>query len=86
MNTVTLKSDGNGGLRAGSCPNRPESSPMNIKTKSLVLMNYFADRADMAQSCKHNSGPLISMLNTCHEAAGKRWPNFIAVDFYKVPG
>ncbi|KAL6348069.1 hypothetical protein AAG906_037798 [Vitis piasezkii] len=74
---------GNGGMKAGSCPNR-ESSPMNnTKTKSLVLMNYFPDGPDVTQACKHNSAPLISMLNTCHEAAGKRWPNFIAVDFYK---
>ncbi|KAI4308491.1 hypothetical protein L6164_031562 [Bauhinia variegata] len=24
----------------------------------------------------------VSMINTCQEAAGKRWPNFIAVDYY----
>ena len=82
---ILLKPDGNGGMKAGSCPNRGESSPMNnTKTKSLVLMNYFPDGPDVTQACKHNSAPLISMLNTCHEAAGKRWPNFIAVDFYKV--
>lgn len=74
---------GNGGLTAGSCPNRGESSPMSTKTKSLVLMNYFPDNPDFTQACKHNSAPLVSMMNTCYEAAGKRWPNFIAVDFYK---
>lgn len=57
---------------------------MNTKTRSLVIMNYFPDNPDFAQACKHNSAPLISMLNTCYEASGKRWPNFIAVDFYKV--
>ncbi|KAA8545860.1 hypothetical protein F0562_020689 [Nyssa sinensis] len=74
---------GNGGMKTGSCPNRAESSPMSTKTSSLVLMNYFPDNPDITQACKHNSAPLISMLNTCYEAAGNRWPNFIAVDFYK---
>ncbi|KAI3947728.1 hypothetical protein MKX01_034393 [Papaver californicum] len=74
---------GNGGLQAGSCPNRAESSPMNSKTQSLVLVNYFPDNPDLVEACKHNSVPLVSMLNTCREAAGKREPNFIAVDFYK---
>ncbi|XP_057488137.1 PI-PLC X domain-containing protein At5g67130-like [Actinidia eriantha] len=74
---------GNGGLIAGSCPNRAESSPMSTKTRSLVLMNYFPSNPDVTQVCKHNSAPLMSMMNTCYEAAGKRWPNFITVDFYK---
>ncbi|KVH92664.1 hypothetical protein Ccrd_005330 [Cynara cardunculus var. scolymus] len=32
---------GNDGMKAGECPNRAESSPMNDQTKSLVLVNYF---------------------------------------------
>ncbi|KAF6145754.1 hypothetical protein GIB67_016203 [Kingdonia uniflora] len=74
---------GNGGLNTSSCPNRAESSPMNTKTRSLVLQNYFPDNPDLDQACKYNSAPLVSAMNTCYEAAGKRWPNFIAVDFYK---
>ncbi|KAF5448162.1 hypothetical protein F2P56_028719, partial [Juglans regia] len=74
---------GNGGMKAGSCPNRAESSAMNTSSRSLVLVNYFRDVPDVTQSCKDNSAPLLSMLNTCTTASGKRWPNFIAIDFYK---
>ncbi|KVH93286.1 PLC-like phosphodiesterase, TIM beta/alpha-barrel domain-containing protein [Cynara cardunculus var. scolymus] len=75
--------DGSDGMRSGSCPNRAESAAMNTKSRSLVLMNHFPDTPDYVDVCRHNSAPLISMMNTCHDAAGKRWPNFIAVDFYK---
>lgn len=74
---------GNGGMGAGSCPNRAESPAMNAKSRSLALFNYFPDNPDVTQACKHNSAPLINMVNTCQAAAGNRWPNFIAVDFYK---
>ncbi|KAK3169142.1 hypothetical protein Dsin_000046 [Dipteronia sinensis] len=74
---------GNGGMIAGSCPNRAESPPMNTASRSLVLVNHFPDGPDFTQACKHNSAPLLDMVDTCYAAAGKRWPNFIAVDFYK---
>jgi len=76
--------DGDEGLIAGSCPNRAESLPMNATTVSLVLENYFPTNPNSSVACMDNSAPLISMTNTCFKQDGKRWPNFIAVDFYRV--
>ncbi|OVA15842.1 Phospholipase C [Macleaya cordata] len=73
---------GDNGMKEGSCSNRAESSPMDTTSRSLVLLNYFPRVPNLVQACKHNSAPLIKMMNTCYEAADKRWPNFIAVDFY----
>ncbi|KAL2528544.1 PLC-like phosphodiesterases superfamily protein [Forsythia ovata] len=74
---------GNGGMIPGSCPNRSESSPMNTSSISLVLQNYFPENPNVTEACVDNSAPLASMMRTCYEAAGRRWPNFIAVDFYQ---
>ncbi|KAK1369633.1 PI-PLC X domain-containing protein [Heracleum sosnowskyi] len=74
---------GDGGMKAGLCPNRAESLSMNNRTRSLILVNYFADIPNPTQACKYNSAPLVDMINTCRVVAGNRWPNFIAVDFYK---
>lgn len=76
--------DGNDGMNDGSCTNRNESSPLDTKSRSLVLQNYFITNPNATQACADNSSPLIKMMTTCHEAAGKRWPNFIAVDYYQV--
>ncbi|KAK7295505.1 hypothetical protein RJT34_18414 [Clitoria ternatea] len=74
---------GDGGMKAGSCPNRAESSALNDKSKSLVLVNYFRTIPIKPITCEDNSGKLIDMLHTCYGAAGNRWANFVAVDYYK---
>ncbi|XP_008785863.1 PI-PLC X domain-containing protein At5g67130-like [Phoenix dactylifera] len=83
-NYVVENQYGDGGMKAGSCPNRAESSPMNTTSKSLVLMNYFPTNPNQSEACSDNSAPLVSMLKTCHNLSGNRWPNFIAVDFYML--
>ncbi|KAF5208402.1 Pi-plc x domain-containing protein [Thalictrum thalictroides] len=74
---------GNGGMNDGSCPNRGESSPLDDKTKSLVLVNYFYSVPVKLLSCKSNSGDLVNMLHTCYGSSANRWANFVAVDYYK---
>ncbi|KAL6961484.1 hypothetical protein U1Q18_039253 [Sarracenia purpurea var. burkii] len=74
---------GNDGMVTGSCTNRAESPLLNTTTISLVLQNYFPTNPNETGACADNSAPLISMMNTCYQAAGKRWPNFIAIDFYQ---
>lgn len=82
-NYVVENQYGDGGMIEGSCPNRAESNPMNTTSKSLVLMNYFPTNPNSNEACVDNSASLIKMMNTCYQAEGRRWPNFIAVDFYK---
>lgn len=76
--------DGDDGMEPGSCSNRGESAPLNDNTKSLVLVNYFGSVPIDQLSCEYNSKELTDMLQTCHGAAGNRWANFVAVDYYKV--
>ncbi|KAH6830315.1 PLC-like phosphodiesterases superfamily protein [Perilla frutescens var. hirtella] len=74
---------GDDGMMPKSCVNRGESSALSDKTKSLILMNHFASLPRKGMACVQNSEDLPGMLQTCHHAAGERWPNFLAVDFYK---
>ncbi|KAG8642628.1 PI-PLC X domain-containing protein At5g67130 [Manihot esculenta] len=74
---------GDPGLKARSCTNRAESPPLNTPTVSLFVLNYFPTSPNISEACSANSSPLSAMAINCYEAAGKRWPNFIAVDFYQ---
>jgi hypothetical protein len=83
-NIFHLMSDGDDGMDAGKCSNRAESAPLSDKTKSLVLMNYFPSVPLKFTACLQHSQSLTDMVNTCYGAAGNRWANFIAVDYYRV--
>ncbi|KAG2710904.1 hypothetical protein I3760_04G051300 [Carya illinoinensis] len=74
---------GDGGMHAGNCANRAESSPLDDNTKSLVLVNYVPNIPVDLAACGQNSADLINMLHTCFASAGNRWANFVAVDFYR---
>lgn len=65
-----------------NCPNRGESQPMNSLSRSLVLENYFPSGPNESFACVDNSADLLNVLGVCHTAAGNRWSNFVAVDFY----
>ncbi|ONK70329.1 uncharacterized protein A4U43_C05F32610 [Asparagus officinalis] len=73
---------GDPGLVPGSCPNRKESPPLNSKSSSLFLMNYFPTFPVQNEACKEHSGALGEMVNACYKASGNVVPNFLAVNFY----
>ncbi|XP_021275329.1 PI-PLC X domain-containing protein At5g67130 [Herrania umbratica] len=73
---------GDPGVKPGSCPNRKESRPLNSKSASLFLMNYFPTFPVEDEACKEHSAPLADMIGTCYKAAGNMMPNFLAVNFY----
>ncbi|XP_042027700.1 PI-PLC X domain-containing protein At5g67130-like isoform X3 [Salvia splendens] len=82
-NYVVESQYGNNGMIDGSCPNRGESSPMSASSRSLILLNHFPSNPNATQVCVDNSANLLNRMRTCYIAAGNRWPNFIAVDFYR---
>lgn len=82
-NYVVENQYGDGGLTAGSCPNRAESKSLSSKAQSLVLENFFPDQPSVPKACVENSDALLNILSVCHQAAGNRWANFLAVDFFQ---
>lgn len=81
---IVTDPDGSEGQIAGSCPRRSESLPLNTTSRSLVLQNHFSTNPNVTGACIDNSASLITIMGTCQRAAGGRWPNYIAVDFYQV--
>lgn len=79
-----LHSAGDPGVKAGSCPHRKESQPLNSRKASLFLQNYFPTYPVEEDACKEHSTPLAEMVGTCYKAAGNLLPNFLAVNFYMV--
>ncbi|XP_031106998.1 PI-PLC X domain-containing protein At5g67130 [Ipomoea triloba] len=73
---------GDPGVVPGSCSNRKESKPLNSRSASLFLMNYFPTIPAQNEVCKEHSTPLADMVGTCYKAAGNLMPNFVAVNFY----
>ncbi|KAL8473082.1 hypothetical protein ACS0TY_030061 [Phlomoides rotata] len=73
---------GDPGVVPGSCPKRKESKPLNSKSASLFLMNYFPTIPVQNEACKEHSASLADMVATCYKSAGTQMPNFLAVNFY----
>ncbi|KAL6651721.1 hypothetical protein ACP70R_010646 [Stipagrostis hirtigluma subsp. patula] len=81
-NYVVENQYGSEGLVEGKCGKRAESKPMDSTAQSLVLMNFFTTNPSQSWACGNNSSPLVAKLKACYDASAKRWPNYIAVDFY----
>lgn len=73
---------GDPGIIQGSCPSRKESRPLNSRSASLFLQNYFPTFPVQDQACKEHSDHLVEMVGTCYKAAGNLMPTFLAVNFY----
>ncbi|KAL1824295.1 hypothetical protein ACET3Z_011073 [Daucus carota] len=73
---------GDGGVIQGSCPNRKESKPLNSKSASLILQNYFPTIPVEDEACKEHSAPLANLVGACYKSAGNVMANFLAVNFY----
>ncbi|KAB1214748.1 hypothetical protein CJ030_MR5G004899 [Morella rubra] len=52
---------GDPGVVRGSCPKRKESKPLNSRSASLFLQNYFPTYPVQAEACKEHSTPLAEM-------------------------
>ncbi|KAM3252737.1 PI-PLC X domain-containing protein [Capsicum annuum] len=73
---------GDPGVAPGSCSSRKESKPLNSRSASLFLMNYFPTVAVQNGACKEHSTQLVDTAAACYKAAGNMMPNYVAVNFY----
>ncbi|KAL9660360.1 hypothetical protein QQ045_025173 [Rhodiola kirilowii] len=73
---------GDPGVVKGSCTNRKQSKPLNSRSSSMFLQNYFTTIPAEAQACQQNSAPLSEMVATCYKAAGNVMPTFVAINYY----
>jgi hypothetical protein len=73
-------------MKPTTCPTRDNGSPnLNDPSRGLVLVNWFGDLEGSGSVCTDNQFTnLQSKLQTCFAAAGDRWANFLAVDFFEV--
>ncbi|GAQ89545.1 hypothetical protein KFL_005340100 [Klebsormidium nitens] len=76
---------GTRGMDSASCPVRDNgSSGLSDRSKSLVLVNWFGDLEASSAACTDNQlVTLQAKLQACYAAAGSRWANFLAVDFFQ---
>ncbi|PHT95051.1 hypothetical protein T459_02933 [Capsicum annuum] len=75
---------GDPGVAPGSCSSRKESKPLNSRSASLFLMNYFPTIAVQNGACKEHSTQLVDTAAAGYKAAGNMMPNYVAVNFYMV--
>ncbi|XP_075105844.1 PI-PLC X domain-containing protein At5g67130 [Nicotiana tabacum] len=73
---------GDPGVVPGACSSRKESKPLNSRSASLFLMNYFPTVAVQNGACKEHSTQLVDTVGACFKAAGNLMPNYVAVNFY----
>uniref|UniRef100_A0A453B522 PI-PLC X domain-containing protein n=1 Tax=Aegilops tauschii subsp. strangulata TaxID=200361 RepID=A0A453B522_AEGTS len=74
---------GDGGMSSRACRRRAESLALDSRTRLLILVNYFHTVPLRVTACVEHSLGLADVLRACHAAAGDRWANFLAVDYYK---
>ncbi|PHT82033.1 hypothetical protein T459_15048 [Capsicum annuum] len=73
---------GDPGVAPGSCSSSKESKPLNSRSASLFLMNYFPTVAVQNGDYKEHSTQLVDTAAACYKAVGNMMPKYVAVNFY----